>query len=865
MKRSLSINAINPRNLSPLFLIFLFFLHFSCTNPANENGKLFLDHQWEFEFEGKWYPAATPGCIHTDLLANGLIEDPFYRSNEDSLLWITTKEWKYRTKFTKEEAFKLTHAELVFEGLDCFAELYLNDEPFLHEGKSNITNNMFRKWIFPLRKEQLSDENEIVIIFHPTSVMDIENAKKYPYPLPDIRALTRKSPYQSGWDWGPNLATCGIWKPAYINQWNDFKITDLQVYQLELSEKHALLKIDISIYVSDACSPYFDIYLDHKLLATIYKKDLKPGSHALSHEYKIEYPKLWFPNGLGKQEMYTISVNGNSEVSHDKVARKIGLREVELVQTADSIGRSFEFHVNGKPVFVKGANWIPAESFPSSVTDQRYYDLVKSMKESNMNMIRVWGGGIYESDLFYDYCDEMGILVWQDFIFAGAIYPEEKEFHDNVRVEAAEQVLRLRNHPSLAIWCGNNEVKNAWEDWGWQANYSEEEKVKISQNIDDIFNVMLAEVVSQNDPGRSYHPTSPLWGWGHPESFTEGNAHYWGVWWGELPFEVWDEKTGRFMAEYGFQSYPEMSTIKRFTLPEDWEITSPVMRNHQKHNRGIIIITAAMNRYFGETTDFEEFIYLSQLTQSYGIGNAIETHRRRMPYCMGTLYWQLNDCWPVASWSSIDYYLNKKAVYYEGKRQFEPVIIATAPFENNILPIYIVADDMSDFSGNLTLNMFDFAGNLLESYPFPNCEIKANNSTLITQFELPEKYRKETENIFITLALDSENRTIAEKIVYLAYPKKLKLQETEVTFNVTKEKDSYHIVLKSNTLAKSIFVHTTNDILGNYSDNYFDLLPFQEKTIIFTPSERSDEPTFSVTCYNNLTSIQKNTSKKGKR
>ncbi|MDR2980541.1 MAG: glycoside hydrolase family 2 protein [Bacteroidales bacterium] len=815
------------------------------------NARYSLDRNWEFEHEGKWYPAKTPGCIHTDLLTNGLIGDPFYRNNEDSVQWIAEREWKYRTTFTKEEAFNLQHAELVFEGLDCYAELYLNGNPFIHEGDDHFTNNMFRRWVFPLDKNQLQDENEIIVIFHPSAVIDIENAKRYHYPLPDIRALTRKSPYQSGWDWGPKLVTCGIWKPVYINQWNQFKINDLQIRQMELTDKLAVLKVEVSMEVTADCSPYFDIYLDRKLIVTSHEQNLSPGEHTFSYDYKIENPKRWFPNGLGKQEMYMISVQATDEMTQAQASRRIGLRNIELVQQTDSIGQSFEFHVNGKPVFMKGANWIPAESFPSSVTPERYHDLVKTIKESNMNMVRVWGGGIYESDIFYDYCDEMGVLVWQDFIFAGAIYPEDKEFHDNVRIEATEQVRRLRNHPSLALWCGNNEVKNAWEDWGWQADYTEKQKARISENIHAIFNVLLDSVVQDNDPERNYIPTSPLWGWGHPESFTEGNAHYWGVWWGEQPFEVWGEKTGRFMAEYGFQSYPEMNSIKKFTLPEDWEITSPVINNHQKHHRGVIIISKAMEQYFGKANDFEDFVYLSQLTQAYGIGNAIETHRRRIPYCMGTLYWQLNDCWPVASWSGIDYYLAKKASYYEARKQFEPVIIATAPFNENTLPIYIVSEHAKDFTGILTVNLFDFTGNLLESYPLGDRIAAANTSTLVAHFELPKEYAKKRNQIFITINFDHPEVSVPERIVYLEYPKNLKLSKATVNYNVTKEKGVYQISITSDALAKGVYFYTTNDITGDYSDNYFDVLPNQEKMITYTSKNSGEKPVFGVKWYNN--------------
>lgn len=351
-----------------------------------------------------------------------------------------------------------------------------------------------------------------------------------------------------------------------------------------------------------------------------------------------------------------------------------GLRfEIE----ADSVGLAYRVTKEGRPLFAKGANWIPAHTFPVADSEQRerYRRLLTSAKEANFNMIRVWGGGIYEPDYFYELCDSLGLMVWQDFNFSCALYPSDSAFLDNVRREAEEQVRRIAKHACVVVWCGNNEVQNGWEDWGWQQQYGwgEAEQALLRRGIDTLFGEhgVLAEAVRRYDPkGRPYLPTSPLYGWGHKECCTHGDSHYWGVWWGEEPFEAYGEKTGRFMTEYGFQSYPEWSTIQRFCPEKEQRIDAPTMRAHQKHGRGVEIIDAAMRRYYGmdsQVLTLEEYCYVSQLLQAWGVGYGIVQHLLKQPHCMGTLYWQLNDSWPVASWSSIDYYGNWKALHYRAQ------------------------------------------------------------------------------------------------------------------------------------------------------------------------------------------------------
>lgn len=561
---------------------------------------------WQFEYNNQWYPTKVPGFIHTDLMANVLISDPYYGTNEESVQWVGDSVWVYRTHLRYNKLPKGDTLWLVFEGIAGKASLWIGN-PYPEDTMSgtiivpsNIEtmDNMFRRYEIPLpgakqMKKQFvyKDSVPIMIIFEPLD--DSVREAEYGITLPERRAFTRIAPYQQGWDWGPKLTTCGIWKPVYIT-----------------NKRPTIETIDT---------------------------------------------------------INTIS-------------------KVELRQEQDGIGQSFTFYKDGKPIFVKGANWIPVHSFPvlDSAIRARYRTLLCSAKEAGFNMLRVWGGGIYEHDYFYDLCDSLGLMVWQDFIFAGTPYPDSPDMLQSIREEARQQISRIAKHPCVVLWCGNNEVKNGWEDWGWQSqfNWTPEQRARLEKAMDTIFGYsstssntsttsILAQAVRDCDPlQRPYITTSPLYGWGHPECVTHGDSHYWGVWWGEEPFEKYAAKTGRFMSEYGFQSYPILSTIRRFCPEDQLFIDSPTMCSHQKHGRGHEIIDKAMMQYYGfdsKTLNLEDYCYISQLLQAWGTGYGIFQHLKQQPHCMGTLYWQLNDCWPVASWSSIDYYGNWKALHYRAK------------------------------------------------------------------------------------------------------------------------------------------------------------------------------------------------------
>jgi len=833
--------------ISLLFASVLFFT--SCSRHLGKKNLLLKD--WKFEYNDAWHSATVPGTIHTDLLSHNVIPDPFYRDNEQTVQWVSSQEWRYKTHFTKSDLSRYTHAELVFEGLDCIAMIYLNGKPLLHTAGTNRTDNMFRKWIFPLDINTLEKNNELIITFLPSVAYEEEMAQQWPYALPENRAFTRKAQYQSGWDWGPKLITCGIWKPVYIELWNEHRILDYQIYQKELTNEQAVLEIKTCLEINKSTDLTLSYFVNGTKVAEDQQKQLSAGEHYISQIITIPNPQKWYPNGMGKQPLYDISVKIEGNSSFDSATKKIGMRTIELIREKDSIGESFYFQINGEPFFAKGANWIPAHSFTTEVTPERYYRLIKSCKESNMNMIRVWGGGIYEDDLFYQYCNEMGILVWQDFMFAGAIYPDNPEFLDNIAQEAKEQVKRIRNHPCLALWCGNNEVKNAWEDWGWQKRYNEEEKRLISKSIDTIFNHLLAQIVRENDPERDYHPTSPLWGWGHPENFTEGDSHYWGVWWGEEPFEVWPEKTGRFMSEYGFQSYPELASVMSFTKMEDRTFNSPVMKVHQKHGRGMEIIAKAIEQYFGMADSFAEFLYRSQLTQAYGYTTAIEAHRLAMPYCMGSLYWQLNDCWPVASWSTIDYYERKKAAWFASKKAFQNVVITTGKMENGKLPVYIISDERNDIQASMEVTLYE-TSKLYDVNTLPKYHIKkevtgkAKAVTLVDHINISKADLERQNDLVLYIVLKVNDSIVSEKLHYFSYPKHLRLLKPEIKVRFEEKEGHFQIKVVSNAVAKGVFLSTGEDVFGDFSDNYFDLLPHQEKIVTFTPHKKLEKPFFVI-------------------
>lgn len=732
--------------------------------------------------------------MHTALFANALIPHPFIGNNEKELQWIEDEHWVYETTFSlTEEELNFNHIELEFKGLDTYAHAYLNGKEILE------ANNAFRRWKIQI-KDILKKENELRVEFIPTSVIESKKAKEIPYELPEgPRVFTRKAQFQYGWDWGPRYNTMGIWRPVYLEFWNDLKIEDVYVKQNFISENIAELEIETRIKTDTSSQITAELSVNG-LPEISQTYELKKGENILKLPLSIDSPKLWQPNGLGEQYLYDfkLALKDNSGIILDEKEVRTGLRTIELVNEKDVFGESFYFKVNGKPVFMKGANYIPQNSFQDWVQKEDYEKLLTEVRDSNMNMLRIWGGGIYEEDYFYELCDELGILVWQDFMFGNGMYPGDEEFLKNVTEEAKENIIRLRNHPSLALWCGNNEISEGWHRWGWQDGRSEEEKEEIWENYQKLFNGILPDAVSQYS-NLPYWESSPKYGRGDSRYISEGDAHDWWIWHDGHPFEDLESKTPRFMSEFGFQSFPSLEAIRFINEGKSTSIYTEEFANHEKHPRGFEIIRTYMDRDFPIPENEEGYVYMSQLVQAYGIGKGIEAQRRNKPYTMGSLYWQLNDCWPVASWSGIDFFGNWKPLQYQVQKSFKDVLVSFER-EGEIVKVFIVNDRPMELTEELILSVLDFDGNkLIEKKLFP--KVLPNSSEVYATLDLNEFKGRENQ-IVIRAGFDSE-----EFYYYLVRPKELKLKPSQLKFKIEEQKEKTRITLNSNTLERYVQVN----------------------------------------------------------
>ena len=664
----------NEKMKNLLFILTIVLLAGCSANKAEEALPIELNGTWEFYHNEtkQWYSATVPGVIHTDLLNNKLIENPYWENNEQQLQWIENIDWKYRKTFEVSSAqLQDDNIEIVFEGLDTYADVKLNGEQILS------SNNMFRAWKADIKALLKVGKNKLEVQFHSPVNYNKEKYENYPYKLPSgcetieprVSSFTRKAAYHFGWDWGPRFVTSGIWRPIKINTWNTARITDVYCHTKSISETEAVMNTQITVESSNSEEKHYFFEINGEKHEEIIKK----GVNSFDYEFTIKNPKLWWCNGMGEAHLTDLHVDlYNGEDLIDNKTIRYGIRTIELVNEKDSIGTSFFFKLNGKPVFMKGANYIPQDMFLTNVTDSQYYQLLEDVKMANMNMLRVWGGGIYENDIFYTTCDEKGILVWQDFMFAGSMYPIDAAFKNNVKQEVKQNIIRLRNHPSIALWCGNNEIEVAWKNWGWQKqyNYSLTDSTQIWKGYTEVFHELIPSLCNELDPSRNYTPSSPSSNWGTPENFNHGSMHYWGVWHGKEPFENFEKNIGRFMVEYGFQSFPNMETIKTFASDSSLSLDSPTMLNRQKSYIGNGLITKHIEQYYDTPKSFEDFVNISQETQAKGMQIAIQAHMNNQPHCMGSLFWQLNDCWPGPSWSIIDYYGNKKKAYEVVKIEF---------------------------------------------------------------------------------------------------------------------------------------------------------------------------------------------------
>ena len=824
----------------------LLFLAFSCQKPQNQN-VIEQDLSTGWTLTGDTLDISmqvnVPSVVQQSLYENGLTPHPYHGTVENDLLWISDHIWDYTLHFdVDKEMIENNIVELVFEGLDTYAEVSLNGEKLL------FADNQFRtwkKWVGRYLKEK---DNLLEVHFIPYDSTQLALYEQTSPKLPEKYAVSRKAPYQHGWDWAPKYKNIGIWKPVKLvfRNWNEAWLENAYVVTEAADADSANL-----LFFFYAYSDLYRALVDVELVVNQQKKynfecELREGSQGIFLPVTIDNPSLWWPNGMGEQPLYDFEVRLLKDGKLlDSKSFKSGIRTFEMVDEPDSVGRAFYFKVNGVPMYAKGANYVPEEMIETWTDKDKTLKLLQEAKSAHFNMLRVWGGGVYPSDDFFNICDSLGILVWQDFMYAGTMYPSEDDFIRNAWKEADEQVKRLASHPSLALWCGGNEISEGFYNWGWQQSlgWSEEDDKTIKAGYDDLFESILPNVVDKYDGTRPYWPSSPSKGWGRPESLTEGDVHYWGVWWGEQPYEVYREKVGRFNSEYGYQSYPALQSLvdaadgdTGFVDYQGDNLYEQICGNaflnaHEKHPRGIRQINDFIEKYYPKPKTFGEYVYLSQLSQAYGMEIAIEAHRMAKPYNMGTLYWQLNDAWPVISWSSIDYYGRPKAMQYKLKTIYAPVLLSLDAEKGEVV---VTSDLLRKIDGELRVAVKDFNGKVLFEQT-QKAKLEPNENKRFSVNDLHEKLAQmEKDNLYVKLELTEDKDVVAERYCYLIYPKDLKLPSANIETSVVVEGGKTVLTVKSDVLAKDVEIISEN-ASGTFSDNFFDLEAGEAKQIIFTP------------------------------
>lgn len=801
-----------------------------------------LHEGWKFRQARltNWYPATVPGVVHTDLLQNKIIEDPFFRLNERGLQWIDKEDWVYETCFTlAADMMRKENMELVFEGLDTYADVYLNDECILK------ADNMFRRWSIPVRQYIREENNILKVYFHSPVKIDVPKWDALPYQYPasndqsengglfnkKISIFARKAGYHYGWAWGPRLVTSGIWRPVYIRAWSDLRINDVFIEQKEVGAGRAVIAGHVELDADKDMDGVLVTITDEATGRVLgeWQADLKRGTNRVTVDFVLHKPKLWWSNGLGEPFLYRFRTDiiAGGELLDSKTER-VGIRSLKVVHQPDKDGHTFYIELNGRPVFAKGANYIPLDNFLPRVTPENYKRTILDAAGVNMNMLRVWGGGIYENDVFYDLCDEHGIMIWQDFMFACSMYPAEGALLDNIHQEAVDNVKRLRNHACIALWCGNNECQDAWLGWGWKREIERQNKEyadKIWAQYRQQYHVTLPGVVREYAPGTFYWPSSPFAFEGEMSGTTDGDRHYWSVWHGKAPISDYDSEKSRFFSEYGFQSFPEFESVKRYApYPEDWNIRSEVMMSHQRggdHANGLIE-TYLLNEY-KKPRDFRAFLYMNHVLQGDAIKTAIESHRRQMPYNMGTLFWQHNDCWPVASWASRDYYGRWKAQHYYVRKAYDDILISPV-VEGDDLKVYAVSDRLENTSGRLQLQVCQFDGTVVHHWG-KSVGISGNDSRVC--FSAPLAKLLEGANrgtVYVRVDYTDKSGRVYHNNYCLGKQKDMDYPKVDLQTEVRSIEGGYEVTVSADKFARAVCLSVA-DNESVYSDNYFDVQP----------------------------------------
>lgn len=789
-----------------------------------------LNGEWKLylEKEEKPLPAKVPGSVFHDLMENGRMEDPFYRDNEKLARELSFQDYNYEKTFIVSEDFlENKKVELCCEGLDTLTEIYINEVLI---GK---TDNMFRLYELDIKKALRAGENKIRIVFNSVSRYaaqkhDEKELFQFDYAMHGMGHI-RKAHYMFGWDWGAQIPDMGIYRPISLKAYSGGKITDVLFRQ-----EHEHGRVDLHVGIKS------EVWEED----TSYEVKVKaPDGEILSWQgkenncsFRIENPVLWWPNGHGAQPLYQVEV---SIVQDAKVIDgkhyQLGLRTMKLIHQKDHWGSSFYFKINGVPIYMKGADYIPEDNILARCNYDRTRKLLMECTECNHNAIRVWGGGLYPEEYFFDLCDELGLVVWQDLMFACATYDvDDRAFMETTQEEIRYNLSRIRHRACLGLICGNNEMELAHVEW--EMKDREENKKKYLKMFEEQFPALAKEVA----PDVAYWLASPTSGgnFNDPNNENFGDMHYWGVWHQCEPFTAYRSINPRFMSEFGIQSFPCLKTMKTCTLPEDRNIFSRIMELHQKGgpegNERILNYVSQLYRY---PKNFESLLYISQMIQAEGIRYGVEHFRRIYGRCMGAIYWQLNDCWPVASWSGIDSCGRWKALHYFSKKFFSPIIVSAEDTEK-VLKIFVTNDGNKKEVLELEWGLYSFGGKRLKGDRFPVVmECCRAKEVCCLDFKDDVVTQEEEENCFVQLSLLKEGNLISENKVYFTPVKYMNLQKPEIITEVCDSEDNYELHFSTDVLVKSLFIDfKDHDFI--LSDNYFDLVPGMEK-VVYLSKERA--------------------------
>jgi beta-mannosidase len=784
--------------------------------------RLNLGGQWRVSQVGKnkWIPATVPGCIHTDLLAAGEIPDPFYRDNEKIVQWVTEADWICQRTFdVPDEVLKNDRVLLRCEGLDTVASIKINGTEI------GQANNMFRLWEYDVKNALHPGENVIEVLFESPLTYIKEHENNAPNQWVKGRAWVRKEPCSFNWDWGPDLASCGIWKNITLETFNWGRITDVLVKQQLDNERPAILDIGIDAETAGPIPRTFlaSITVLHEGKTVAQTTTPVSNGHG-SGQLEIKHPKLWWPAGMGKQPLYEVHVELMDAQGNviDSVSKRIGLRKLKIIlPQSDS---PLHFEVNGVPFFSKGANWIPCDSFTSRITPEILRRYVTDAVAVNINTLRFWGGGYYEDDALFDACDEMGICVWLDCKFACAAYPAfAYDFMNNVRKEIRDNVVRLRHHACIAVWCGNNEIGLLNEAPEWRDN------TMSAADYDKLFKDLIGREIQELAPQANYVSGSP----------DCGDTHYWDVWHGDKTFDAYRTLTG-FMSEFGYQSFPELKTIVSFTNEEDRaSVVTPVMKWHQRSGLGDTEGNQEMlnmiHHYFNAPKDFETTLWLSQILQGYGIKIGAEYWRQTMPKSMGCVFWQYNDIWPGMSWSSVDYFGRWKALHYLARKFYSPILVSGLEnTKDGTLDLFVTNDLMEPAHGKLKWKAADLTGHVLAQDSF-HVELLSRKSINVKKLNLHEQIGQLGASGFLTwLELEVHGQIVSDNLVLFALPREYKLQDPQLNTNVDATPDGFLVTVTSQNPALWVWLGL-DDADARYGDNFFHLIPGTPQKILVQP------------------------------